>query len=458
MPISEKNAFRRKLVSLILPMTLQNFMFSLVPLSDTIMLVSDQNAMSAVSLASQVAFVFSMFSMAISSGCSMFAAQFWGKGDKKSIEQLFGYCIRLLLPILVLFFGCTMFMPEAVMRIYTNEPSLIAHGIPYLRIASFSYVCMGLSIVYEAILKNVGLVKQCTFASGVMVILNVFLNAVLINGLFGVPKMGATGAAIATTVSAFVGLVFCIYFSLTKKIVTLRLKYILKTGMNLRQRFSKYSAPFFLNQIIWSIGFTMIPVIIGHLDPDVVSDAVAANTIVTVIKDIVSSFCYALGAGGAIVVGNELGAGRLETAKDYGKRIMKLCVVSGIALGLLAAATAPLVIRFVNLTPRAEHYLFIMILMCSYYILGRSINCTTIGGIFSAGGDTKFGFICDTVTMWAFIVPAGALAAFVLKLPVLWVYFILNLDEIIKLPVVIARYRQFKWVKNIVNDMEAEEI
>ena len=454
MPISEKAAFRKKLISLILPMTLQNFMFSLVPLSDTIMLVSDQDAMSAVSLASQVAFVFSMFSMAISSGCSMFAAQFWGKGDKQSIERLFGYCIRLLLPILVLFFGCTMFMPEAVMRIYTNEPILIAHGIPYLRIASFSYVCMGLSIVYESILKNVGLVKQCTFASGVMVILNVCLNAVFIYGLFGVPKMGATGAAIATTISAFAGLLFCIYFSLTKKIVSLRLKYILKTGIKLRQRFSKYSAPFFLNQIIWSIGFTMITVIMGHLG----NDAVAANAIVTVIKDIVSSFCYALGAGGAIVVGNELGAGRLETAKDYGRRIMKLCVVSGILLGLLAASTAPLVIRFVNLTPRAEHFLFIMILMCSYYILGRSINCTTIGGIFSAGGDTKFGFICDTVTMWAFIIPIGCIAAFVLKLPVLVVYFLLNLDEIVKLPVVIARYRQFKWVRNIVNDMETDEV
>ena len=454
MTISENGSFRKKLVSLILPMTLQNFMFSLVPLADTIMLVNNQDAMSSVSLASQVAFVFSMFTLAISSGCSMFAAQFWGKGDKDSIERLFGYSLKLLLPILVLFFGSTMFMTEGVMRIYTNEPNLIANGIPYLRIASFSYVFMGLSIIYESILKNVGLVKQCTFASTVMVILNILLNAVFIYGLFGAPEMGASGAALATTISAFVGFAFCIYFMHSKHIVSLKLKYILKTGIHLRQRFSKYSAPFFLNQIIWSIGFTMMTVIMGHLG----SDAVAANAIVTVIKDMVSAFCYALGAGGAIVVGNELGANNLDTAKDYGKRIMKLCVISGIILGLLAAATAPLVISLVNLTPLAEHYLMVMILMCSYYILGRSINSTTIGGIFSAGGDTKFGFICDTVTMWAFIVPVGAIAAFVLKLPVLVVYFLLNLDEIIKLPVVIARYRQYKWVNNIVNDMEADEI
>ncbi|MCR4776297.1 MAG: MATE family efflux transporter [Saccharofermentans sp.] len=437
-----------------LPMTLQNFMFSLVPLADTVMLVRDQDAMSAVSLASQVAFVFNMFCIALASGCSMFAAQFWGKGDKENIERIFGYSMKLLFPILAVFFGCTMFMPEAVMMIYTNDPTLIANGIPYLRIASFSYIFMGLSIIYESILKNVGLVKQCTFASTVMVIMNVCLNAVFIYGLFGFPKMGASGAALASATASLIGFIFCVVYIHKYKIVSLKLKHILKTGINLRKRYSKYSAPFFLNQITWSLGFTMITVIMGHLG----NDAVAANAIVTVIKDIVSSFCYALGAGGAIVVGNELGAGRLEEAKDYGKRIMKLCVVSGIVLGLIAAASAPLVIRFVNLTPLAEHYLFIMLLMCSYYILGRSINCTTIGGIFSAGGDTRFGFICDTVTMWAFIVPAGALAAFVLKLPVLWVYFILNLDEIIKLPVVISRYRQFKWLNNIVNDMETDDI
>ena len=93
-----------------------------------------------------------------------------------------------------------------------------------------------------------------------------------------------------------------------------------------------------------------------------------------------------------------------------------------------------------------------MLMMCSYYILGRSINSTTISGIFSAGGDTKFGFICDTVTMWAFIVPLGFISAFVLDWPVMVVYFILNLDEIVKLPVVIAHYKKYKWVKNIIND------
>jgi Na+-driven multidrug efflux pump len=181
-------------------------------------------------------------------------------------------------------------------------------------------------------------------------------------------------------------------------------------------------------------------------------DAIAANAIVAVVKDLVSCFCFALGAGGSIVVGNELGAGNIERGKKFGDWIFKLTIITGIILGLIAAASTPLVLWIVNLTPRAEESLMYMLLMCSYYILGRSINAVLIGGIFPSGGDTKFGFICDSVTMWVFIVPAGALAAFVFNLPVMAVYFILNLDEIIKLPVVFIHYRKYGWAKNIVND------
>ena len=192
----------------------------------------------------------------------------------------------------------------------------------------------------------------------------------------------------------------------------------------------------------------MITVILGHLEEDVAT----ANSIATNVKDLVSCLCYAIGAGSVIVIGNELGANRLDKAKLYGDKLFKIGVISGIILGIIAAASSPIVLRFVNFSEKAEHYLLIMLLMCSYYILGRSINSILIGGIFSAGGDTKFGFICDTLTMWAFIVPLGYIAAFKLDLPPMVVYFILNLDEIIKIPAVIIHYRKYKWVKNIIDE------
>ena len=449
MPIEKDTSFRKKLVSLILPMTLQNFVWALVPVSDAVMLLFlSQEAMTSVSLASQVPFVLTLFTLSITAGGSILAAQYWGKGDTENVEKLFGYMFVLSLPVMAVFFGCSMFMPEGVIRIFTNEPELVTGAIPYLRFASFSYIFMTLSLIFETLLKNVGFVKQCTTVSVIIVFLNIILNAVFIFGLFGAPEMGISGAALATSIANFVGFALCLYFLLKLTKFRLRFKNVLIVEKALRKRYSKYTLPYLMNQIFWGFGFAMITVIMGHLG----TDAASANGIAAIVKDLVSCLCFAIAGGSVIVVGNELGAGRLDTAKEYGQKLYKITIISGIILGLVAAASAPLILHFVHLTETAEHYLLIMLLMCSYYILGRSINSTLIGGLFGAGGDTKFGFICDTVTMWAFIVPVGFLAAFVFKCPVMVVYFLLNLDEIIKIPVVIIHYKKYKWVRNIINE------
>ena len=449
MTIEKDTTFRKKLISLILPMTLQNFVWALVPVSDAVMLLDlSQEAMTSVSLASKVPFVLTLFTLSITSGGSILAAQYWGKGDKGSVEKIFGYMFTLSLPIMAVFFCCSMFIPQGVIGIFTNESELINNAIPYLRLASFSYVFMTLALIFETLLKNVGFVKQCTIVSVVIVFLNIILNAVFIFGLFGAPAMGIEGAALATSVSNFVGFVMSLIFLLKLTKFRLRITNVFRIDMEIRKRFSKYTLPYLMNQISWGFGFSMITVIMGHQG----TDAASANAIADIVKDLVSCLCFAIAGGSVIVIGNELGAGKLDLAKEYGQKLYKITIISGIILGLVAAASAPLVLHFLNLTDTAEHYLFIMLMMCSYYILGRSINSTLIGGLFGAGGDTKFGFICDTVTMWAFIVPAGYLAAFVFKLPVMAVYFILNLDEIVKIPVVIAHYKKYKWVKNIINE------
>lgn len=449
MTVKKDTTFRKKLISLILPMTLQNFVWALVPVSDAVMLLFlSQEAMTSVSLASQVPFVLTLFTISIASGGSILAAQYWGKGDTESVEKIFGYMFVLSLPVMAVFFGCTMFMPQGVIRIFTNEPELIAGAIPYLRLASFSYIFMTLALIFETLLKNVGYVKQCTIVSIVIVFLNITLNAVFIFGLIGAPEMGIAGAALATSVSNFVGFVMCLFFLLKLTKFRLRFKNVFRVDLSLRKRFSKYTLPYLMNQIVWGFGFAMITVIMGHLG----KDAASANGIAAIVKDLVSCLCFAIAGGSVIVIGNELGAGRLDVAKVYGQKLFKITIVSGIILGIVAAASAPVILHFTHLTDTAEHYLFIMLMMCSYYILGRSINSTLIGGLFGAGGDTKFGFICDSVTMWAFIVPVGFLAAFVFDWPVMVVYFLLNLDEIVKIPVVIIHYKKYKWVRNIIND------
>lgn len=446
--MDKKDNFMSKIFKIILPITIQNFMFALVPVSDAMMLVNlDQDQMSAVSLASQAMFVLNIFIFAIVSGMSMFVAQYWGKGDIRSFEKMTGYALRLSIPILIVFWGMALFIPEGVMRVFTNEPAIVGFGVKYLRMVAFAYIFTGLAQVLEVVGKNIELVKQCTVISIFMVLSNVGLNAVFIYGLFGAPAMGASGAALATTISSGMGVVGAVIILIKKGKIRIRISDIFKTDMEMRRDFSKYSGPLLFNNISWGIGFTMISVIIGHLGGDVV----AANSIAAVVKDLVSCFCFALAAGGAIVVGNELGAGRLDTAKLYGDKLFKFAVISGVILGVLTAASSPLILKIVKITPDAKFYLMWMLLMCTYYILGRSINSVVISGILAAGGDTKFGMICDTVTMWAFIVPIGALLAFVVKIPVIWVCFFLYLDEMVKIPVVYKYFKKYNWVKNIVN-------
>ena len=446
-----KKDFYSKLVRLILPMTLQNFMFALIPVADIVMLVIlEQDQMSAVSLSAQAMFVYNMFLYAIISGMSMFAAQYWGKKDYRSMEKILGYTLRLALPLGFVFFGMAFFIPEGVIGVFTNEPGIIKYAVGYLRIVAFAYILSGLAQVLGSFLKNVELVKESTVISVLMVVTNITFNAIFIYGLAGAPAMGARGAALGTTISSAVGFVGALAALITKSKVKVRIGDIFRTDMDLRRDFSKYSGPLLANNLSWGIGFTMISVIIGHLG----GDAVAANSIAAVVKDLVSSFCFALAAGGAIVVGNELGAGNLDKAREYGGRLCKISVVSGIALGAITAALTPVIVGLVDITPTAKHYLTWMLLMCLYYIMGRSINSVVISGIFAAGGDTKFGMICDTVTMWAFIVPIGALLAFVIKVPVVGICFFLYLDEMVKIPVVYKHYKKYLWVKNLVDKPE----
>ena len=445
---TNNKAFMSGLISLIIPMTLQNFMFALVPVSDTIMLVAlDQDSMSAVSLAAQMAFIMTLFVSALASGLCIFAAQYWGKGDLDAIGRTFGYVMRITVPVVVALWAMAFFFPEGVMRIFSSDDSIVAHGVVYLRIAAFSYIFSGVAQLYSGVLKNIGYIRSCTVISISMVFLNILFNGIFIYGLLGLPRMAEAGAALATTLSSLLAMVAYIVVFVRNHKVRLTWHDITTVESGFRGDFSKYCGPSLANSLLWGFGFAMITVIMGHLGPD----ATAANAIVAVVKDMLSCFCFALASGGSIIVGNELGAGRLDRAREYGGRLVKLTIVSGIIAGVIIALSTPIVVNVVDLSPVASKYLTAMMIMCVYYMVGRSINSTVISGIFTAGGDTKFGFICDTITMWAFIVPVGALAAFVLKLPVIAVYFILNLDEIIKLPAVYLHYKKYKWVKNLVD-------
>ena len=439
-----KRSLRKEIVRLALPIALQQFMTALVGACDAIMLGKlSQDAMSAVSLATQVTFVFNLFMFAFMAGENMFVAQYYGKGDYTGISQVFSLVTKICGCIAVVFLAGTLFFPEQLMRILTNEETLIVLGSEYLRVIGISYVFSGIAQIFLAIMKNCGAVNMSTLINGVMVILNIALNAVFIFGLSGFPKMGIKGAALATVLATVVQFLWSVGYVLCR---IRAVKFSLRScEKKLFGRFWQKTVPLLINNLAWGIGFSMYSVIMGHLG----TDAVAANGIANISKNLVACFCLGLGNAGSIIVGNRLGADRLQEAKEVGETLTKTAIIAGIVSGLVLIALSPFITKMVDLTPIARGYLQKMLLISSYYIAGKSVNCMTIGGIFAAGGDSKFGMLCDSVTLWCIIVPLGCICAFILKLPVMVVYFVLNLDEIIKLPVVYKHYKKYKWIKNL---------
>lgn len=442
----DRREFRRKLTSLILPITFQQFMLAVVSASDALMVgVIGQDLLSAVSLASQITFVYNLFLMAMTIGTSMFAAQYWGKGDKDAVERILGIVLRSSMSVSFVFFFAATFLPGLLMRIFTTDPQLIHYGVQYLQIVGLTYLLCGISQVYLCIMKNSGLASMSMLISSAAALLNIILNAVLIYGLFGAPRMEAGGAAAATAIARGVELLW-VLAELTKKgRIKIRFAYIRRPDQGLRKDFWHYTLLVLGNELVWGGGFTMYSVIMGHLG----TDAVAANSIANIAKNLIASLAGGIGNGGSIMVGNELGAGQLETAKAYGRKLCHIAVVSGILSGIFLLLLSPLVLEITDLSPQAEEYLRWMLAMCAVYMVGKYVNGTTVAGIFCAGGDSRFGFLCDAVTLWCFTVPVGLLAAFVFKWPVLAVYFIVNSDEIVKLPAVYRHYRKYKWLKDL---------
>lgn len=450
-----KDDFYAKILKLVIPIVIQNLLSAAVNSADVVMLnYVGQSSISAVSLAANYAGVLFMIYYGLGTGATMLSAQYWGKGEIQAIRVIEGIALRFSLLFSLCFSTFAFFAPHLMMKLFTDDPELIAIGAGYLRVMSVTYFCWGITEIYLAILRSIGRVTAPMVLNVMAFTLNIFLNAVFIFGLFGAPKLGATGVAIATASSRVIELLGCIAISLFSKDIKLKLSYMFLRNKLLSQDFIRMSLPALGNDLAWSVAFSMYSVILGHLG----SDAVAANSLVVVVRNFGTVLCFGTASAGGILLGNVMGMGDMERAKAYASKVMKLTIITGAIGGILVLIATPFVLHFARLSDTAMGYLKYMLLINTYYIMGSAVNTTLIAGVFRAGGDSRFGLICDVIDMWVYAVPLGFIAAFVLKLPVLAVYFLLCTDEFVKWPWVIRHYRSGKWLKNITREeLFAEE-
>lgn len=443
--------FYRSVFALVIPMALQNLINVGVTAADVIMLGRvGEKALSGASLAGQVQYIMVLFLFGLTSGATVLTAQYWGKGDKKTIEKILGLGMKAAIIVTAIFTVAALLIPDLLMRIFSNDPAVISEGVKYLRIVAFSYVFMGITQVYLYIMRSVERVVVATVVYLISLLCNVVLNAIFIFGLLGCPAMGIQGAALGTLAARFVELVLVFgYARLFNRDIKFRFRYLLRTEKLLVKDFLRYALPVVMNEVMWGLGTAANTAILGHMG----SAAVAANSVAQVARQLATVVAFGLSSATAIYLGKTIGEKKFEHAKAYAHRFLFLSVVMGAVGGVIILAAAPVTAALLSLTPAAKSYLKFMFFVMSYFVIAQSFNTTMVVGTFRSGGDTRFGLIMDVSTMWGGSILFGFLAAFVFHCGVPVVYIILMSDELIKVPITWIRYRSYKWLKDVTREI-----
>ena len=435
-------SFINKLIKVTLPMSFQSLMLASVAASDAFMLGGiSQDSMSAVSLATQIQFVQNLVLSAIITASSILGAQYWGKKDKDAMDDIFALCLRISAIISIIFFACCYFIPEKLMFLYTDDSNLIRIGSEYLKIASFSYLLVGFSQSYSIMTRVSDHVTTTVIVSSCSVVINILLNFLFINSMM----LDVKGAAYATNIARICELAAYIFISYRKTYLRPKLKNMFTFNKFITTDLLKCMFPLLMANLLWGIGFTSYSSFMGHLG----SDAAAANSITSVVRDLICCATDGIANGGGILVGNELGSGDLQTGKDYGTQMMKMSFIVGTISGAMLIVLSPLLVNSVKLSTTAQKYFMEMMFIMGIYMIGRSVNTITINGVFASGGDTIFDVYTLLFAMWCFAIPLAFLGTYIFHWPVIVIYACTCLDEVGKIPLVVHHFYKYKWVKDL---------
>lgn len=439
-------------MALVIPMALQNLINTGVSACDVFMLGKvGETALSASSLARQVQYIMSLFLFGLTSGATVLTAQYWGKGDKKTIERILAMGMCMAVAVTAIFTLVSLLMPETLIRIFTNESEVIREGVKYLRIVAFSYIAIGITDVYLYIMRSVERIKVATAVYLSSLICNVILNAVFIFGMFGCPAMGIRGAALATLLARILELILVIgYAKIYNREILFRMKYFFHMDSGLLKDFLVCAVPVILNEVLWGIANSASTAILGHMG----SAAVAANSVAQVTKEMSMVVSFGISNAAAIYLGKTIGEKKYQHARAYAERFVKLSILLGIGSAVIILLSSQMILTVMAMTPLTKDYLRFMMCVMAYYAVAQTLDETVIVGIFRSGGDTRFGLIIDLTAMWGCSVLIGAAAAFVFHCSAPVVYALLMSDELVKIPIIWGRYKNCSWIRNITREIE----
>ena len=454
MLISKEKKFYKLILSIALPIAIQNLITFAVSMVDTMMLGAlGEVQLSAASIGNNLFFILTILIFGLAGGSNILISQYWGRGDVKTIHKILSIMYRGGLIIAAIFIFIAIVFPSQFMRIYTTDTRVIEEGVSYLRIVSVGYIFYAITNCTIMMLRSVKTVKISLVVYSLSLVVNAFFNYILIFGNFGAPVLGVQGAAIATVIARItefsIVLIFMIKF---ENKILLKASHLLKVDKIIFKDFLTNCTPVLFNEFLWSTGSTMISIILGRLG----TETVAANSISNVVFQFVTVFIFGLSNATAVIIGNTIGEGKNEKAKEYSRTVGVLSIIMGIMAGGVILLIRPIVVDFYNVSQVTKNIAVEIMGSMSVIVIFQSFGVTLMMGVLRGGGDAKFVLINDIIFLWLVAIPCGFIVAFILKWPIAAVFFIVKSDEVIKSIIAAVRVLGGKWVRNVTREFELE--
>lgn len=443
--------FYKMLMSLAIPIVLQNLLVASLNLLDSIMVGNlGEKAIASVGIANQYYMLFYNTAHGFIMGAGIFVAQYWGKKDIKNIYKFMGLSLIFAMAVTLLFLGGAIFFPENIIEIFTKDSEVIELGKSYLLIVAPSYILTIITLNYEMALRGTGNTKIPMYASLIGLIFNGVLNYIFIFGKFGMVKLGVFGAGLGTLIARCFELGFILYkiYIADKNIVAGKLKEMFDIEKSMITTFLKTALPVVFNDMMWIGGLTVYFLAFSKLGTTATATMQISNTV----NNVFNIFGIGIALAGGVIVGNRIGAQEEERAKTEAKKISTFSVMLGIIIGIIFFIISPYVVKLFSIEDETKKSIVAVLRIMSIVLPVRFFGIMQIIGILRGGGDVVFAILTEVVAVWAVGVPMSFLGVLYFDFPIEYVYAMSCLEEPFKALATLPRLFSGKWIKNLVKE------
>ena len=441
--------FRKRFLSIAIPVTLQQFLTSSLNLTNNILVGQLGDAsVAAVGLANQVYFILNVVLLGIGGGISVYISQFWGSRKYDQIKKVVSLSMIITMTAALIFFIPSFAAPRFILSLFSKDMSVIGLGSEYLRPVSISFLLMTFSICFSSALRSTGNVRLPLVANFVGIVVNTVLNYVLIFGKLGLPAMGVAGSAIATVVARLMEsliILWAVYAS--NNIVSIKPKDLFNISADLIKRFFSTSGELIAKDVVWATGTSIYMVIYALMS----TEAAAAVNITSTIRSMTFVFFQGVSNACLIMVGNKIGENDNDTSYEYALRFLRITLVISAAVGCILIFSRPLVLAPYKVSQTVIDNAMGLLVVAAVIVPFQSFASVAIVGAMRGGGDIRYTIFLDLAAVWFIGMPLAWLGGLVLHLDIVWVFLLVSLQEVFKAVLCYWRIRSKKWINNVVH-------